>query len=159
MTLKAAVILPVLLGGASVIAVPTPLSAQQTPRERAESLERMANAAETPDEDRPRLWLLALAEWYEDGARAVLAGDRDRLEYASAKETVALWQAYMGLGRICPDVPIPAASWRVTSYLAYALGHWDGQRGMPASASKLANDILETADQYRMIGDLARRFC
>ena len=159
MRLKVGVIVLVLSGGTGVIAEPTLVSAQQTPRERADSLQRMAIALDTLDEESPRLWLLVLAAWSDEGARALLAGDRDRLRYASMQETSALWRGYKALGRVCWEVPIPPVNAQITSHLAYASGVWDGQGGVPANASQLANKLLEVADRYRGFSDLVRRFC
>ena len=100
----------------------TPLSAQRSPRERADSLTQIVIALETPDSDpdRLRLWFMILAEWNEEGARAVLAGDRDRLDYAADQEGVVLPLVYFWFGRVCPDRSVPLVG-STASYLAYAL--------------------------------------
>ena len=139
---------------AAAWAVPTPLSSQ-TPRERADSLQGLVTARETPDKERPRLWLLTLAAWYEEGARALLVGDRDRLEYASEQETKALPVSYYWVGNVCSGgVPIPDS--RILSYLSYTLGHWHGQGRVPGNASELADRLLERADGYRALSGKLR---
>ena len=136
----------------------SPLGAQSpTPRDRAEEFARRAGEAAT-DGERARLWFLALAEWYEEGARAVLTLDHDRLLHAVRQEGGPLLLAHHWAARYCPTstavwVPSPV------SYLAYAAGQWDGQGGKGgglANQAELANALLEAAEDRR---SNARELC
>ena len=138
----------------AVWAVPTPLSAQQTPRERADSLQGLASAPATPDEERPRLFMLSLAAWYEEGARARLDDDRDRLQYAAEQEATVLPLAYFWLGHTCPEASV---SMPPLSALAVVLGagHWESGE-VPSYVYGLASTLLEEADRRL---ELSGRLC
>lgn len=129
-----------------------PLGAQsQTPRERAEELAQQASAVATNSE-RARLSFLALAEWYEEGARAVLTLDHDRLEHAARQEWNLLFEAIYAL-RDCGGDHI--LTYRhadsLASTLAYVRGAWDGQGGgqQLAGQAHLANLLLDSAAGMR----------
>ncbi len=133
----------------AILASAVPLAAQ-TPADRAEDLRRRA----LPTDDlliRGDLFFKSLAEWYEEAARAVLSGDRDRLGEAASRETGLLPIAWRDVLTACPDqnilVPVPFAS-----YMAYAAGWWDGQgRGRLGTASEVANSLLQRAEDLRRI--------
>ena len=141
--------------GVAAWAVPTLLSAQQTPREHADSLQGLASAPETPDEERPRLFILSLAAWYEEGARARLDDDRDRLQYAAEQEASILPLAYFWLGRTC--CPEASVSMPPLSALAVVLGagHWESGE-VPSYVYGLASTLLEEADGRQ---ELSGRLC
>lgn len=86
--MKAAGMLKIVL---VLLAVPASVSAQRaTPGEKADSLMALAEAVGLPSASRARLLFEAQAEWYEEGARAVLTGQRDRLARAMKREGYAL---------------------------------------------------------------------
>lgn len=127
-----------------------PLGAQYpTPRERAESLILAAPEAAT-EAERARLYFQALAEWYEEGARAVLTADRPRLQHAVEQEGFALVFGYRHAHQAYPSALVPIS--QPVSYLVYVAGQWDGQGGRLANASELANDLLEAAARLRSYG-------
>lgn len=135
----------------ALFALGLPVTAQgQTPRERAEGFARQAGLAVT-DGERARLWFLSLAEWYEEGARAILTLDHDRLHHAVREEGRALLLAHRRSARHCPP---NAVVWvpRPVSHLAYAAGQWDGgagRHGTPPHQADLANSLLEIAEARR----------
>ena len=128
------------------------LHAQQfsPPGERAAALRTRAFATEDLRE-RSRLLFQSLAEWYEEAARAVLTGDYDRLKEATDGELLTQPLAFGYHHLACPDgtvrLPNPFAS-----YMAYAMGWWDGQGGRRVSnlPGGLANSLLQRAESYRV---------
>ena len=128
-----------------------PVAAQSpTPRERAESFTQQARESVT-DRDRARLLYLALAEWYEEGARAVLTMDYDRLAHAVREESASLFAAYQEHGNNCPEKTVVFLPHPV-SYLAYVIGLWDGQGGSStrlANQAELATALLDAAEYRR----------
>ena len=136
-----------------LLALGGPLGAQSpTPRERAEEFERQAREAAMYRE-RVRLFFFAVAEWHEEGARAVLAMDQDRLAHAVRQGDVTLKVAFIARGRACPGTPFEAHS-EVGSLLSYVLGQWHGQgRAGLANQAALAERLLEAADRARRNGE------
>ena len=128
-----------------------------TPGEKADSLMERAESADLPYDERSRLAFEALVEWYEEGARAVLTGDRQRLIRAVEREGDALIFGHRwALRSDCPGryafVFVP----RPVSYLAYALGRWEGQ-GATLNSGELANLLLEAAEYRRRNIEYLRR--
>lgn len=120
-----------------------------TPGEKADSLMALAESAALPYRERSRLAFEALVEWYEEGARAVLTGDRQRLIRAVEREGNALilghrWAIESDCQGRYSFILVPSP----VSYLAYALGRWDGQRA-PLNSGELANILLEAAEYRR----------
>lgn len=158
MRLKAGVVVAV-LWATGVMAMPIRLSAQKTPGERADSLYAIATSPETPDVERPLLWTLILATWNEEGARALLAGDVDRLAYAAEREAEAVPIAYFWMGSMCRDIGVAQTGSSIASHLSYVVGHWNARERVPPDAAQLANGLFTMADRYRKIGVLLRQQC
>ena len=119
------------------------------PAAGAEEFARQAGKAVT-DGERARLWFLSLAEWYEEGARAVLTLDHARLHHAVRQEGGALILAHRSAVEHCSlgvvTVPYPI------SYLTYVAGQWDGRGGLHGTLpnqAELANTLLKIAEDRR----------
>ena len=131
-----------------------PLGAQEQPpppRERAEEFERQAREAAT-DQERARLWFFSVAEWHEEGARAVLAMDQSRFEHAVEQGDSALLPALTWRSRACRAGHLEMHE-SVVSMLAYVLGQWHGQGGLLGNQAVLADRLLDGADRARRNGE------